>query len=149
MPIAGPLTADVTDSTSATLTDTGLAFPVASGRTYHFEAFIPYTTAATTTGIGVAVDVPASPTFFTARADTPNATGATVGTDSVEADATVTDAEQMTFTGLPSTSGALLYVQGVIRPSVAGEVKVQFNTEVDTSLVTVKKGSYIRYRDCG
>jgi pectate lyase len=141
-------TADVTDSTSATLTDvTGLSFPVASGRMYRFRAVLPYTSAATTTGIAVAVDVPASPTFFAATAE--GAISTTVGGSNEEADATVTDAEQMTFSAAPATTGGLVVVEGYLKPSATGELKIQFNTEVNGSAVVVKAGATLDYRDCG
>lgn len=141
-------TADLSDSTSATLTDvTGCSFPVAAGRMYKFKATVPYTTAATTTGIGLAIDTPASPTFFVAIIVTVDTT--TVGTGALEADATVTDAEQTTFAAAPATSGGLAIIEGYCKPSVAGEIKLQFNTEVNSSAVTVKAGAEIEYRDLG
>lgn len=141
-------TADVTDNTSATLTDVpGLTVPVSAGKMYHFRAVLPYTTAATTTGIGVAVDVPNSPTFFEASVNAPIST--TAGASAMETDASVTDAEQMTFSATPSTSGSHVVIEGHVKPSVAGEIKIQFNTEVDASAVTVKAGAHMRVTDMG
>lgn len=149
MPIApstGGIAADVTDSTSATLTDTGITFPVASGRMYWFRCQLPYTTAATTTGLAVAVDVPASPTFLAAWAMT--STGTSVGTSNIESATTNTDAGQITFTTAPGTSGGVCTIEGWCQPSTSGEIKFQFNTEVNSSAVTIKKGAFAQWRDC-
>lgn len=147
MPVMPAITADVADSTSATLTDTGMAFPVSAGRMYYFRAHALYTSAASTTGLALAVDVPAAPTAFTATAT--GAVSSTVGTDAEEVDTTGTDSEQMTFSAAPAVGIGHAIVEGFVRPSVAGEVKIQFNTEVNGSAVTVKAGSFIEYRDLG
>lgn len=128
----------IVDSTSAGLSDTGLSFVAKAGYLYEFKGSMVLTSAATTTGPAMAIDVPASPTLFVARARALTTT--TVGTDNEEVDATVTDADQMTFTTSLSTAGTIVEFAGYITPSVAGEVKIQFNTEVNASAVTFKGG---------
>jgi hypothetical protein len=136
----------IADSTSAGLTDTGLSFIAKAGRLHTFRAQLVLLSAATTTGPAVAVDTPASPTLFTAKAEAPIST--TAGTDAIEEEATVTDAEQMTFTTALSTQGTIVIIEGAIIPSVAGEVKIQFNTEVNGSAVTYKGGK-LEFTDLG
>lgn len=61
------LASDVTNNnaTANTIADvTGLSFSVTAGETYHFEFFIPYTAAATTTGSRWSINGPASPTML-------------------------------------------------------------------------------------
>lgn len=128
----------IADSTSAGLTDTGLSFVAKAGYLYHFKGSMVLASAVTTTGPAIAFDTPASPTMFAAKANTP--TTASVGTDNEEVDATITDAEQMTFTTSLHATGTLVQFEGYITPSVAGEFKVQFNTEVNASAVTFKGG---------
>ena len=136
----------IADSTSATLTDTNLSFVGKAGHLYQFSAKLALTSAISTTGPAVAIDTPASPTFFAARAAVPTSTSP--GTDAEEVEATVTDAEQMTFTTTLSASGTIMEIEGFIIPQVAGEVKVQFNTEVNGSAVTYK-GGRLDFLDCG
>jgi hypothetical protein len=136
----------VADSTSAGLTDTGLSFIGKAGHLHEFEGRILLTAAATTTGPAVAIDTPATPTAFVATARNANST--TVGTDVEEVDTTVTDAEQMTFTTSVSTQGTIVEFAGFIIPATAGEVKLQFNTEVNGSAITFK-GGRLTHIDCG
>src|SRR5687767_313059 len=93
----------------------GLAFPVSANRLYFYEAFIPVTVAATTTGLGFSVDVPGSPTFNTNRARIPSS--ATVGTDSDTTDATATDDDIMQAADTAVAAGTLCSVEGYCRPS--------------------------------
>ena len=136
----------VVDSTSAGLTDTGLGFVAKAGYLYHFRGTMVLQAAATTTGPAVAIDTPATPTVFVAKASAPLTT--TVGTDNEELDATNTDQDQMTFSTSLSTTGTLVEVEGYVTPSVAGEVKMQFNTEVNGSAVTYK-GGRLDWREIG
>lgn len=147
MPYIDRLVSDVIDSTSATLTDTGLVIPLAAGHLVRFEFYVLYKTDATTTGIAFALDTPGSDTWFEASARVPLSTA--VGASNYEVDATVTDAEQMTFSASPSVSGSQALIVGSIQPSLPGQIKLQFNTEVNGSLATVKKGSYGYFKDLG
>lgn len=132
--------ANIADSTSAGLTDTGLSQVLKAGYLYRFDGAILLQSAATTTGPAIALDTPASPTIYEAAARTPMST--TAGVDAEEQDATNTDADQMTFTTSLSTGATMVEFSGFIVPSVAGELKVQFNTEVNGSAVTYKGGTF-------
>lgn len=131
-------TTDGIDSTSATLTDTGLVAICKSGYLYTARFTGMFQSAALTTGVGIAFDLPNSPTDFAATGEA--GTSTTVSSTGKDIESTVTDAEQMTFTAIPATTGGIVQVVGMFTPSVSGEMKVQFNTEVNGSAVTYKGG---------
>jgi hypothetical protein len=137
------LASDVTDNAGAcTFTNaTGLSFAVASGSNYHYRATIIYTSAATTTGIGLAVNVPNSPTLLASTMIAATTTGQTA--TSLNSAMSVTDAVGYCATGAGTagSAGNLATYDGVVRPSTAGTVQLMFATEIDTSAVVVKAGS--------
>lgn len=141
-------TKNVSSSSNSVLSDTGLQFIAAADRMYYFAATLPYTAAATTTGLVVAIDTPASPTFFSFKASVVDT--ATVGTASEEVGATATDAAVLVFTdsGL-GTSGNIAEIVGYIKPSVTGLVNLQFRSEVNASAITILGGARMVVEDKG
>ncbi len=122
-----------------TLADvTGLQFPVTSGVTYEFEFVIPYDAAATTTGSRWCINGPAL-TFLNAVAQwTLTASSCSFANFAAHNTATV---------GASSlTSGNLATIRGLIRCSASGNVVARFASEVASSAITARAGSFVRYR---
>jgi hypothetical protein len=131
------LGSDVGPNTTTTLADvTGLSFSVKAGVSYRFEFFVVYQTAATTTGITLSVNGPASPTALAFWVDVPsNATTRVLGNRRTY-DTGATGAGVDTI-----NSNVLAIVRGVITPSADGTLIVRYASEVGSSGVTVKAGS--------
>jgi hypothetical protein len=135
------LTVDRVTNNTAFADITGMSFAAASSKDYLVEAYLIFTTAATTTGINLAVNGPASPTALA---------GQTVGCT-----AAGTIAGRM-FNAYNNSGGTLtaaiagnnfISMSFIIRNGAnAGTIILRFATEVAGSAVTVKVGSILRYR---
>ena len=139
------VTADVSNSTTTFADITGLSFSVDANKDYIFEAWLIFQTAATTTGIAIAGNGPASPTAFVLHAAIP------VGITLYASDSNL--ASRAYDTGTPSTgidvanANTLAHVVGILRNGVnAGTFALRFKSEVAASAVTIKIGSVLRYR---
>lgn len=142
MPVMPAITADVADSTATTNTDiTNLAFPVSANRMYYFKAYIPYTSAATTTGAEFGVDVPGTATFLTYTVTYASTATAEEFTN------TVTDDGGVAATASATTAGNLATVEGFCKTPTAGSIQFRMDTEVGASAITVKAGAFVEYRD--
>lgn len=138
------LAADVSDVTGA-LVDSGLAFAVESSRTYDVEAHLKWTTALATTGLqwcftdpavigvgGLSSQLIEVPTSINARALRNDQLGAVVvGTG-------------VTSAAIPHSAIGRCWVR--TGTGASGSLKVQFQTEVAASQVTLLRGSELRYR---
>lgn len=137
------LGSDVTNNNASanTLANvTGLAFDVTAGVTYWFDATIPYTAAATTTGSRWTINGPATPTLLAYASEyTLTATSQTVNYATAYLIPAASNATSL-------TAGNIAYLQGIIKPSANGTVQVQFASEVSSSAVVAKAGAILRYR---
>jgi hypothetical protein len=142
LPVALRTTSDLVESSGSPTDVTGLSFTPAANSTYLVEVWLAWKTAATTTGLQWTFSGPTS--------------GATLQTQ-VQSVFNTTTAElsrsgafdaMIAGTGESSTSvtyiarGAAIVVTG---GSPSGNVKVQVQTEVAASAVTVLTGSVLRY----
>jgi hypothetical protein len=136
------LTAD-RNSTVVTFADiTGLSFPVAVSTNYVFEATIIFRSVATTTGIALAANGPASPVSFTMqRRIATSLTAATLGmaraynSGAASADVDIANVDM------------IAHLSGVLRNGLnAGTFILRFASEVATSQVTIKAGSVLRWK---
>lgn len=136
------LASDVTNNnaTANTIADvTGLSFSVTAGETYHFEFFIPYTAAATTTGSRWSINGPASPTMlnytsqYTLTATTMTTNYATAYNIPAASNAT------------SLTAGNVARIAGIIKPSANGTVIARFASEVASSAITAKAGALLKW----
>lgn len=135
------MTSDVINNNAKanTLQDaTGLSFAVTAGNTYRFTTFIEYTAAATTTGSRWTVTGPASSltsaySFYTLTAA--SQTTNFVGGYSLPAAANASSL----------TTGNVAVVDGRVRPTASGVVKIQFASEVANSAITAKAGSTLTW----
>lgn len=137
------LRADITNNNGAanTIADvTGLTFRAAAGELYWFDATIPYTAAAITTGSRWSVNGPAAPTFLHY-------------TSTYTVDAVTQTVNYATAYDIPAasnasslTSGNVARITGFIRPSTTGMVTMRFASEVGASAIVAKIGAVLRYQ---
>ena len=136
------LGSDVTNNnaTANTIADvTGLSFPVVAGTKYYFKFWINYTSAATGTGSRWAVNGP-SLTSITLKsvyslAATTQTQNTVTGYD-LPAAANATSA---------STAGNWAILEGIIECSAYGSVIARFASEVSSSAIVAKAGSFVEY----
>jgi len=140
LPTNVTLGSDVTNNNASanTIADiTGLSFSVASGVAYRFRFHINYTSAATTTGARFSVTGPATPTYLNYR----STYTLTAATETVNSGLNAYD--------LPAASNATAIVaantaiiEGYITPSAAGTLIARFASEVSSSAIVAKAGSF-------
>jgi hypothetical protein len=136
------LASDVTNNNAVanTIADvTGLSFSVTAGETYHFEFFIPYTSAATTTGSRWSVSGPGSPTMLNY-------------TSQYTLTATTLTSNYATAYDIPAasnasslTAGNIAWLAGIIKPSANGTVIARFAREVASSAIVAKAGALLKW----
>jgi hypothetical protein len=135
------LTSDVTNNnaTACTLADvTGLSFAVTNGVRYHYRAKIWYTAAATTTGSRWTINGPAA-TVNAYKTDA--SLTATTGTSQTGASYNAGACSANSAT----TGGNIATVEGVLTPSADGTLVIRFASEISSSAIVAKAGSYIEY----
>lgn len=118
---------------------TGLSFSVTAGETYHFEFFIPYTSAATTTGSRWSISGPGSPTMLNY-------------TSQYTITATTLTSNYATAYDIPAasnasslTAGNIAWLAGIIKPSANGTVIARFASEIANSAITAKAGALLKW----
>lgn len=134
---------DATNSTTTLSNVTDLVFSAAANTDYLVNAYVLFRTAATTTGLGLAVTVPnAASVTYTAlvpnAADAASAAWFGWGTSS---------GDKVQATGVQAANtDYLASLTGIARVGAnAGNVQLQFCSEVGTSLVTVRMGSILTW----
>lgn len=136
------LASDVVNNngTANTIADvTGLSFSVTAGETYHFEFFIPYTAAATTTGSRWSVSGPGSPTLLNYTSQyTLTATSMTTNYATAYDIPAASNATSL-------TAGNVAWIAGIIKPSANGTVIARFASEVASSAITAKAGALLKW----
>ena len=130
---------DASNSTVTLANATGMAFTALPG-TYIVEAYLPFQSAATTTGIAVALDVPAGSTVFGLGQHAVSATG--LGSVEQIADNATTGAT----TGVRAANTATLLRASWLVIATAGTVQLNFRSEVAGSVVTLKAGGVMGWR---
>lgn len=128
------------EAVANTLKDvTGLSFDVVAGGRYYFEFIGFYTSAATTTGSRWTINGPT----VTALAYESQYTASTTA---------ITQNQAQTSYNLPSASNAtsaangnIFRVAGWITPATDGTVQLRFASEISSSAITAKAGSYLKY----
>ncbi|MES2904011.1 MAG: hypothetical protein V4696_07485 [Pseudomonadota bacterium] len=133
------------DSVNATVTlanVTGLSFTGTALTTYLVEAAMPAQTAATTTGIALALDVPAGATVWGLGIHAVSATA--VGSAEQISDAATTGAT----TGVRAANTATLYVGKwlAVIGATGGTVQLQMRSEIAASAATLKAGGIFGWR---
>jgi hypothetical protein len=120
---------------------TGLDFTLAAGTTYTFEYFILFQSAATNTGIRLAVDGPASPSIISYSANIPVAAD---GTGGMYAGWGTTWDDTVNGTGVQTANTTYVArIHGVVQTNAAGgTLRPRFRTETNGTNVTIKTGSW-------
>lgn len=134
------LTGDVVNNNAVanTLADiTGLTHAVVSGTSYYFKAVILYTSAATTTGARFTVNGPTMTAIGYRSEYTLTATTTTLNSH--------LDARQLPAASNASALlvGNVAYLEGMFTPSANGTFAIQFASEVSSSAITAKPGSFL------
>lgn len=138
------LASDVTNNngTANTIADvTGLSFSVLNGKTYYFEFNILYTAAATSTGSRWSLNGPASPTYLNYTSEYSLTTTTTTRNPGYQAYDSPSGANATSA----STGNNWAFINGVIRPSADGTLIARFASEVSSSAIVAKAGSFVRY----
>lgn len=131
-------TAEVVNSSNVTPSDvTGLAFALKALRAYRFSFVVPFTTAATTTGIAFGFSCPAmGHANFTVKIRQGAA-----GTDAFFEDSTDALTTMLVSASRPATASDLwAEVNGVCYPTADGTLQLRVRSEVNASSVTVRQG---------
>jgi len=109
-----------------------------AGVTYRVTGRVLFTSAATTTGLKVALTYPAV-TFGSFVVDGPIAAD---GANGFLQGTITSSGDGVTFTGVQAIGTAYLArIEGIIKPSASGTLQVQAATEVAASNIIVKAGS--------
>ena len=145
-PVAGiaKQAADQTIATTTLTNSTDLKFDVRANTDYLFEFFLIHQSAASTTGLKVAVTVPASPTYVAYRTEI-SVTDSANGTDNVESQTFTASAGTHTAANqIGAAANSLAIVKGVLsNGTTAGKLQLQFAGDAAAN-ITLKKGSYGR-----
>lgn len=132
------VTSDVANSTLVFANVTGLTTAVSASTTYYFECNLTYTSAATTTALQLSVNGPAASELDYA---VEMSTTATARHNSAQ---TAYDTVVNPATGGGSTRLPVRLHGSFIVGGSGGTFAVRSRSEVDTSAVTVKRGSWCR-----
>lgn len=131
-------TADATNNSNVTFVNL-FTQAILAGEVWSFDGIIYWFSAAGTTGLVTQVDAPASPTFSQCLMAT---------AESATAYRNLPAAAGAVMTGTASATAAIIpaYISGTIENGAnAGNIVIKFRSEVNTSLVTVKRGSWCRF----
>jgi hypothetical protein len=127
------LAADVANSTTTLAPVTGLAFAAAANTTYLVEVVGTFQSAATTTGIAMALDIPSGSVSGLAFHST---SGTAVGCSEQIADNATTGASSGVRAANTNIPVLATYIVAI--GTTAGTVQLQFRSEVAASAVTIK-----------
>lgn len=137
------LGADVVNNNAVanTIADvTGLAFAVVAGVRYEFRFFILYSAAATTTGSRWSINGPAT-TLLAYR----SAYGLTATSRTFNEGLAAYNLPAASNASSPATANNLAEIRGILVPSAAGTVIARFASEVLSSAITAKAGSFVEF----
>lgn len=153
--IAGPandgfsivvLAADVTNNnaTANTIADvTGLSFAMTNGKLYEFEFTCFYTAAATTTGSRWCVNATAG---TAANLSMVSEYSLTTTTTTRNALIQAFDSPAASNATSAATTNNLATMKGVIRATADGTLIARFASEVSSSAIVAKAGSFVKFR---
>jgi hypothetical protein len=132
------LAANLANSLITYVTVTGLNLTLAAFTRYSFRFYIAFSTAAATTGLGLALTGPTSPVTFTARIYVP-----ITATTALTTHAAAYDVGPLGTGVAVANTNYLAVIEGVIETGASGgTLAPRIRSEVATSAVTVKAGSH-------
>lgn len=118
---------------------TGLSFPVVTGQRYGFRFQIAYTAAATTTGSRWALLGPATSQLVITSDYSLTTTSRTFN------EVVGYDLPAASSASSANTAGNIAFIRGTITPSADGTVIARFASEIASSAITAKAGSFVDY----
>jgi hypothetical protein len=127
------LSADVSNSTVTLAAVTGLSFAAAANTTYLVDVVGAFQSAATTTGIALALDIPSGSIVGQAIA---NVSASALGSTEQVADSATTGATTGVRAAATNTPVTARFIVAV--GASAGTIQLQFRSEVAASAVTMK-----------
>lgn len=131
------------NGTANTIADvTGLSFSVTANNLYYFDFHIVYTAAATTTGSRWSINGPASPTYLDYRSEY----SLTTTTSTRNAMLQAFDSPAACNATSAATGNNWAQITGVIQPSASGTLVARFASEVSSSAIVAKAGSFVLYQ---
>lgn len=137
------LGADVTNNNAVanSIADiTGLSIPVVNGQRLAFEAWIRYTAAATTTGARFTVNGPA----FNELTYNNEYSLTTLSKTNNQSNLAY-DLPAASNASSGATGGNLAIIRGIIRPTADGSLQFRFASEIASSAIVAKAGSFAKY----
>ena len=129
------LSADVINSTVTLAAVTGLSFAATANTTYLIQVIGTFQSAATTTGIALALDIPSG--AITGQLIHPISATALGGTEQI-ADAATTGATTGVRTAAANVPIFATFIVAI--GATGGSVQLQFRSEIAASVVTMKAG---------
>jgi hypothetical protein len=139
-PVVVHKTSDQVSSDGVNLVDvTEMSFPVVAGATYQFEFFIMAITAIATTGLAIAVNGPAAPVYARYTYHSGVSGSATNQGGAPALNTALVGTAGSTVNALPTTVNGYL-----VNGPNAGTLTLRMRSEVDTSAVTLQRGSWGR-----
>lgn len=139
------LAADVVNNnaTANTIADvTGLSFPVTAGIRYRFRFVIDYTAAATATGSRWSINGPGSPTRLAYSSNY----ALTATSRTFNAGLSAYDLPAASNGTSASTGANIAIIEGFLTPTSDGTVTARFASEVASSAITAKAGSFVEWQ---
>lgn len=121
---------------------TGLSFAVTANNTFYFQFNILFTAAATTTGSRWSINGPASPTYLNYE----SRYSLTTTTETRNALLQAYDQPSAANGTSATTGNNWARIEGVIRPTANGTVIARFASEVASSAIVAKVGSFVLYQ---
>ena len=134
-------TVDETFSVIALANATGLSFPVVAGKIYKYKFNVLSTSGSVTNGARFGITYPAA----TVASATANIASGADGTAAVFSGVINSSGDSVMATNTPAIAPAVMFntVEGIIAPSVAGNVQLQAATELASSNIVIKAGSFV------
>jgi hypothetical protein len=139
------LSGDITNNNAVanTIADvTGLSFPVTAGLRYYFRFVIQYTAALATTGSRWGINGPASPTELRYQ----SRYSLTLTTETNNQGVSAYDFPAASNVSSASVVGNMADIEGFIVPSASGNVIARFASEIASSAIVAKAGSFVEYQ---
>lgn len=130
------------DNISAdTIQDGGLSFLVNIGELYWFRFVVHYTAAVTTTGSRWSINGPGSPTILRYRSQY----SLTTTSNTINEGVAAYDTPASSNASSAATDSNIAIVEGFIEPSSNGTLTLRFASEVSSSAITAKAGSFVEW----
>jgi hypothetical protein len=138
LPTIARKTADQVTGLFAPVNDNDLWFNLVPGRHYHFRFVCAMRSDSSSVGFRIALTFPSAAVF----AATVKLLTASNGSDAEAQGAITNSGSILTFTSVPSADKDYVgTIEGIVAPSAAGQLHLQFGSQTGSADVTIRKGS--------